>query len=122
MRTKVLLVLLSIVLLLISCSSTTRLMNYEIVDAAYSTNKVKINYPNINNMKNKNKQTKLNELLETEALKILELVDVTNASMGISYRIMNQSDYLLSIQYFGDTYSEGAAYPINIFYTTRRST
>lgn len=125
MGTKVLLVLSSIVLLLISCSSTTNLsslgkhgMSYEIMDTTYTKNKVKINYPNINNMKDKNKQTKLNKLLETEALKILDSVDNINTSMDVTYRIMKQSDFLLSIQYLGDTYSEGAAYPINIFYTT----
>lgn len=92
---------------------------YEIIKANYTSKEIKINYPQIINLNDINKQKKINELIKSEALKVLDYYKNVEkeSSLDIDYDIKWKGSNLLSIQYSGEGYIKGAAYPNNIFYT-----
>lgn len=88
-------------------------------DEEYSHKKVSIKYPQISGLADSNKQDKINELLKSEALVVVDSLygGTEDVSMEINYKVMFKSNNLLSIQYQGYTYSNGAAYPVDRLYT-----
>ncbi|NQX71658.1 DUF4163 domain-containing protein [Paenibacillus alba] len=96
--------------------------DYEIVKEIYTNNKnIIIHYPQINNLSDNVKQNKVNQIIKDNAygyLKDFSQEEINNLSWDINYRIAWESKNLLSIQYSGYSYDEGAAHPVNQFYST----
>lgn len=102
---------------------------YKLITENYTEKNVKIDYPQISNLANSNKQKAINHLIKTEALKVLNYyteVDrklpaesvPSELDLEINYNIPWKSENLLSIQYSGIGYVRGTAHPNNLFYTT----
>jgi hypothetical protein len=93
---------------------------YYITQLSYVDKEIKLNYPQINGLSDRNRQEKINELIKGEAIKVLNYYENAGeeVSLGINYDITWMGTNLLSIQYSGVEYINGAAYPINLFYTT----
>ncbi len=93
---------------------------YEIHKETYTEEKIKIDYPQIANYYDSNKQKIINNIIKREALKSLEAdeLDYKLAIFKIDYDIKLMSDNVLSIQYLGYSYYERAPYPYHSFFTT----
>lgn len=93
---------------------------YDIVKETFINDKIIINYPQISNLNDEDKQKKINELIKVEALKIQEdyKVDISNLNLNMDYEIMYNGSDLLSIYYSGLAMIKNAAYPINEINTT----
>jgi hypothetical protein len=130
-RYNILVIILLILLVSISCNKTEvkdeRNINsqsenkssYLIKTQNYSIQDVSINFPQIIGLKDNSKQTQINDLLKNEALSIVENVygDPEDVTIKIDYKVMMQTKNLLSIQYSGFGYSNGASYPTDYLYT-----
>lgn len=94
--------------------------NYEIIKGSYVKKNIKINYPQITNFSDVNKQKMVNYIIKKEAVKVLNYyqMDYDELSLEINYDIKWKGLNLLSIQYSGIGNVKGAAHPSNIFYTT----
>ncbi|MEK4472944.1 hypothetical protein NSQ91_06995 [Paenibacillus sp. FSL R7-0048] len=127
-----LIIIIPILLILISCSAKAELNSdkaknssessigesYEVESNKYSKNKINITYPKLVNLANDTNEVKINELIQEEAIRIVKSYSLEKDSLEIGYRITFKSNELLSIQYSGSAFAEGAAYPLNVFYTS----
>lgn len=95
--------------------------SYKIISEIYDNNKgTKINYPQITDLSDAEKQKGLNEIIKNEALKgnnYYKDVD-GDVTIDINYKIVCQEPEFLSIIYSGVGNVSGAAHPSNLFYTT----
>ena len=95
--------------------------SYKIISETYDNNKgTKINYPQITDLSDAEKQKELNEIIKNEALKgnnYYKDVD-GDVTIDINYKIVCQEPEFLSIIYSGVGNVSGAAHPSNLFYTT----
>ncbi|MEW4426849.1 hypothetical protein AB1I68_05245 [Paenibacillus pabuli] len=117
------------VLLLMSCNSNDELYSdqakgnndssidkgYTIENINYSKNNINIVYPQIVDITN---AEKINALIQNEATRIVNSYSLEKDNLDINYRIMFKNHELISIQYFGSAFAEGAPYPSNVFYTS----
>ncbi|WP_440110729.1 hypothetical protein [Paenibacillus sp. QZ-Y1] len=120
------------VLLLMSCNAKAELhsdqakssndssigMSYKVESSKYSNNNINIVYPKLVNVANFTNGEKINALIQEEVTRITNSYSLEKDSLEINYRIMLKSNELISIQYFGSAFTEGAAYPLNVFYTS----
>lgn len=95
-------------------------VEYDIVKETFTNDKIIINYPQISNLNNDDKEKKINELIKVEALKIQEDYedDISNLDLNLDYEIMYNGSDILSIHYLGLAMIKNAAYPINEINTT----
>ncbi|XOK60320.1 PdaC/SigV domain-containing protein [Paenibacillus elgii] len=93
---------------------------YEITKASFADKGIRIEYPQIINMKDSNKQKAINEIIAEGAYGFLKnySLETEGFSMEIEYEIKWKTDHFLSIQYSGISYDKGTAHPTNNFYTT----
>ena len=93
---------------------------YELISQTYSEAGVQIDYPQIRDFSDQTKEAVINKLIKDEALKILLYYqsEEANFNLEIAFNVTWQSKELLSVQYTGISYAEGAAYPNKLFYTT----
>jgi hypothetical protein len=93
---------------------------YEITKTNYTENNIKINYPQLTKSSDHQKEKTINQLIKKEAIKVLNyyLPDLQDLTLEINYGIKSKSPSLLSIQYTGVGYMNGAAHPNNHYYTT----
>ncbi|AIQ14927.1 polysaccharide deacetylase family protein [Paenibacillus durus] len=102
-------------------SQTTKTIPYSIVNESYTDKDITIRYPQVIGIDDSKRQEKINELLKFEALVPLDGYLSSTAdydlSMDIDYEITWKSQNLLSVQYKGSSYSDEAAYPLDLFYT-----
>ncbi|MEC0232632.1 PdaC/SigV domain-containing protein, partial [Paenibacillus alba] len=102
-------------------SDVSNRTDYKIVTDIYTNNNIKIQYPQINNLIDNVKQNKINQIIKDNAygyLKDFSQEEINSLSWDINYRITWKSKNLMSIQYSGYSYYEGAAHPVDQFYTT----
>lgn len=102
--------------------------NYEISSITYieedDENNINIEYPVVFGLSDEGKQKKINELIKVEALKgytayYSEDRDfLGRLDLDIHYNVSLESDYILSIQYYGLGELEMAPHPNKLFYTT----
>ena len=98
--------------------STQTTINYQLTKNVYKVKNVTVNYPQITNLGDDDKQKAINEIIKNNALEgFIEGVD-DNLTLEINYNIPLETSHLLSIQYYGLLTIKGAAYPTNEFYTT----
>ncbi|MBT2738979.1 DUF4163 domain-containing protein [Bacillus sp. ISL-7] len=93
---------------------------YEITKTNYTENNIKINYPQLTKSSDHQNEKTINQLIKKEAIKVLNyyLPDLQDLTLEINYGIKSKSPSLLSIQYIGVGYMNGAAHPNNHYYTT----
>ncbi|MCG7383137.1 hypothetical protein [Paenibacillus sp. ACRRY] len=117
------------VLLLMSCNANVDLYSdqaksnndlsieegFTIKNSNYSKNNINIVYPQIVDITN---AEKINALIQNEATRIVNSYSLEKDNLDINYRIMYKNYELISIQYFGSVFTEGAPYPSNVFYTS----
>ncbi|MCG7379554.1 DUF4163 domain-containing protein [Paenibacillus sp. ACRSA] len=89
--------------------------SYKVESNNYSKNNINIKYPKIINITNGDK---INALIKEEATRIINSYSEEKDHLDINYLIMLKSNDLISIQYTGSAFTEGAAYPLNVFYTS----
>lgn len=101
-------------------SPSSSILTYDITKVSYNDKDVEISYPQISNLNDIDKVKQINEIIKSEALKVLNTYDgdVDNVTLGVDYSIKWKGGNLLSIQYIGSGYVVDGAYPNNIFYTT----
>lgn len=98
--------------------STQIISKYQLTKNTYKTENITVNYPQITNLGDENKQKILNEIIKNDALEgFTEGVD-DKLTLEINYKIPLETSNFLSIQYYGLSTVKGAAYPTNQFYTT----
>jgi LysM repeat protein len=81
---------------------------------------VKINYPQINNLSDSSTKHKINELIKTSVLEVLNDYkdSLSSLSLTMDYEIKYKGEDLLSIEYLGLANVKGAAHPVNVIKTT----
>lgn len=111
-------------MVLILCASgsigntQTNATSYNVVSKTYADRAISINYPQIINMKDMEKQDRLNQLIQTEALSILndyEANELDKLTVRLDYIIGRQNAELLSIRWTGSRYLKGTPYPTALF-------
>lgn len=94
----------------------------EIITNKYSYNdeNIYILYPSISGLDREKDENSINELIKYEAMSyIYPLEDIGEGLFySLDFEVKYQSDSLISIAYYGSTFSEGASYPIDVFFTT----
>jgi|GEM_PF-616186 len=101
-----------------SKNSTQTTIDYKLTKNVYKAKNVTVNYPQITNLGDDNKQKLLNEIIKNDALEGFSKGADDNLTLEINYNIPLEASNFLSIQYYGLSTIKGAAYPTNQFYTT----
>lgn len=91
---------------------------YEIVSNVYKKQNIIINYPQIINLGDNNRQSTVNQLIKNDVLSYVNNNIAQDAALELKYSVKLQTSDLLSIKYSGVAMGKGAAHPNNIFYTT----
>ena len=93
-------------------------MVFELVKETYSDRAVNISYPQISKMNDAEIQDRLNHLLKSEALSILndyDANDLKKLAVKLDYIIGRQDADLLSVQFIGSRFLKGTPYPTALF-------
>ena len=97
-------------------------VNYEVISQTYAEAGIQIDYPQMRNLGDPAKESAINEMIKDEALKILLCYQLEEAeskvNLEVAFKVTWQGKGLLSVQYSGYGYVEGAAHPNQLFYTT----
>ncbi|MGI5837198.1 MAG: PdaC/SigV domain-containing protein [Chloroflexota bacterium] len=93
---------------------------YDLVPDGVAGVNVTLNYPQLSNLADSDKQNRINDLIRTVALEIMKPYegDEENLSLNVDYEVKYKSPDLLSIQYVGLANVQGAAHPNNLYCTT----
>lgn len=87
---------------------------YDLSKETYVNKNIVINYPQVVNLRDNNKQKTINQIIKRDALKAFD----DNDSVEINYVIKLKNANILSIQYFGCRNTKDTPHPTNEFYTT----
>ena len=89
------------------------------VTATYTSGKVSIQYPVIEDMEDTQKQEQINEHLKANALSVLKGYEINEEtdSLTVSCEIVSADRKRLTAVYTGSLMVENGAHPTNIFYT-----
>ena len=87
---------------------------YGIVAEIYTEDSIQVNYPQIVNLGDADKQKMINELIKNRAFNYEEYPGLT---VRTNYEIKWRSANLLTVQYKSYRYVKGAAHPVNVFST-----
>ncbi|WP_054941447.1 PdaC/SigV domain-containing protein [Paenibacillus ihuae] len=118
--------LIMILLLMSSCTKDSKEVissldkSYSVETQIIAKGDITIKYPQIIFIKPNTGQKSINEMIKEEAGKVMRYYDnsAEGLNLEIDYQIQRQDEEMLSIQYAGVGYVEGAAHPNNLFYTT----
>ncbi len=85
----------------------------------YKEEKASIQYPSVSGLQDEAKKEKINNLLKNNALEILKVYSVNpeKDSLTITAEVISVDRKRITVVYNGLFYGEGAAYPVNLFYT-----
>ena len=85
----------------------------------YTSGKVSIQYPAVDQMDDASKKDKINELLKTNALSFIKAndIDETNDTLDIKCKVISVDRKRLTATYTGTLSAKGAAHPVNLFYS-----
>lgn len=94
--------------------------DFEIAKTEYKDKEINISYPQITKMSDSNKQSRINEVIKTEALKVLNdyKEDIDKLNLKMDYEIKYKGSNVLSIQYLGLAMVKKAAYPVHLYNTS----
>ncbi|SOC40581.1 PdaC/SigV domain-containing protein [Ureibacillus acetophenoni] len=104
-------------------SKLTEEQEYEIISESFSEENVIVEYPQIVNFKDEEKQREINELIKKEALKpFLETLKILNPDQKYEaegkFDIKFKNNQILSIAYSSYNNISPSAHPYNLFFTT----
>lgn len=87
---------------------------------SYAYKDINVLYPSVKGLPSAEIESKVNELLKTEALSFIELIGDGKDELffELGYEVVYESDTMLSIRYNGSRYMNGAPYPVDVFFTT----
>lgn len=91
---------------------------FEVVKETYTDRAISINYPQIKNMADAEKQARLNQIIKTEALGILQdydADDLAKLTVKLDYVVSRQTAELLSVRFTGSRFLKGTPYPTALF-------
>lgn len=94
---------------------------YSITQNVYKNKNITINYPQITNLGDANKQSSINQLIKNDVLAYVNSNIEADSNLELKYNVKLQTPNLLSIQYSGVGSRPSSAHPDNIFYTTNIS-
>lgn len=85
----------------------------------YTSGKVSIQYPAVDQMDDASKKDKINELLKTNALSFIKAndIDEANDTLDIKCTVISVDRKRLTATYTGTLSAKGAAHPVNLFYS-----
>ena len=85
----------------------------------YTSGKVSIQYPAVDQMDDTSKKDKINELLKTNALSFIKAndIDEANDTLDIKCKVISVDRKRLTATYTGTLSAKGAAHPVNLFYS-----
>ena len=85
----------------------------------YTSGKVSIQYPAVDQMDDTSKKDKINELLKTNALSFIKAndIDESNDTLDIKCKVISVDRKRLTATYTGTLSAKGAAHPVNLFYS-----
>ncbi len=85
----------------------------------YTSGKITIEYPAVDKMEDSTKQEQVNDLLKSNALSIIRAngIDESKDSLAVKCKVVSVDRKRITAVYTGTLFSEGAAYPPNLFYT-----
>ena len=125
--------IISILIMLVACGNEVEITSkkestvqddkkvekYKVVSEKYEKKKIRISYPKISGLNDKDKEYKINKLIEDNALKIIDFYGKgKDIDLKIAYEVKLQNSETLSIVYSGVGAVPDVAYPTNHFYTT----
>ncbi|MHB1454801.1 MAG: polysaccharide deacetylase family protein, partial [Saccharofermentanales bacterium] len=89
--------------LISSESSLMDISEYSFISEKYCVDDFTIQYPQICNFHDQEKQLKINEIIYSDIVKLFEYytTEIADASLKIDYKITLKSSQIFSIQYFG---------------------
>lgn len=100
-------------------------MKYELTTEIYNNedvNTIKIEYPKLIGMIDTKKQDKINQIIKSEALEIINYYSSNDSenmpSIDVECKIGLNNKYILSIEFFGLANDEQWAHPHKLYYTT----
>lgn len=85
----------------------------------YTSGKVSIQYPAVEQMDDASKKDKINELLRANALSVIKAngIDEANDTLDIKCKVISVDRKRLTATYTGTLSAKGAAHPVNLFYS-----
>ena len=85
----------------------------------YTSGKISIQYPAVDQLDDASKKDKINELLKTNALSVIKAndIDEANDTLDIKCRVISVDRKRLTATYTGTLSAKGAAHPVNLFYS-----
>ncbi len=85
----------------------------------YTSGNISIQYPVVNQMDDADKQERINQLLKTNALSIIQANDLDESkdTLTVKCEIISADRKRLTAVYKGNRMNEAAAYPVSVFYT-----
>lgn len=99
-------------------SSNQSVVAYGLTENVYKNKNITVNYPQITNLGNNNKQSAINNLIKNDVVTYVNKNIAGDSSLKLNYSVKLQTPELLSIEYFGVASAPNTAHPNNIFYTT----
>lgn len=103
-----------------SGSSSAQALSVRSEIATEKNGKVSIEYPILSNLRDSSKTDAVNELLKTQAIRILTDYDLNpeTDTVNITCNILSLDRSKVVLTYEGSMMAEGAAHPTAVFYTT----
>ena len=85
----------------------------------YTSGKISIQYPAVDQLDDASKKDKINELLKTNALSVIKAndIDEANDTLDIKCKVISVDRKRLTATYTGTLSAKGAAHPVNLFYS-----
>ena len=90
---------------------------YDVVDEKYDDKGIHIIYPQIINLSDNDKQKKVNEMIKSEALVLVDDCKDEGATLEANYKITFESKDILSLQFEAYENHKDAAHPLRELYT-----
>ncbi|GGG86281.1 hypothetical protein [Paenibacillus radicis (ex Gao et al. 2016)] len=111
------------IVLLCACGSNTQDLSSVVPminKVSFSNQQAAIHYPEITNLDRPEQTEKLNEVLKSDAMQIVDYFGGNEQSneLDADYFSKLLGDKLISVAYTGSSYVKGGAYPRSIFVTT----
>src|SRR5690606_19675445 len=89
-----------------------------IKSAVHQDGNLKIQYPELTQMKDQNIEQQINSLLKEEVISFMNQYKDEDTNLEMKYHLMMQSSDTLSILYTGELYITDGMYPTQLLFTT----
>jgi len=91
---------------------------YQVESLTYQDGNITIQYPQLTQMEDHNKQQKINNTIKKEAILFVNQYNAPDTTLNMDYQMMVNSSESLSILYSGDLSVTGGLYPSHLVFTT----